>query len=83
MIDGPYFPIFFFLILHGHAIELTCVTIDKENEWTTGIELLVMQFNFVSFSRRREKSKCFCPTVIAFSVRMISLRQHILFNTVG
>ncbi len=49
-------------------IELKCVTTDKKNKCTTGMELLVNEFNLVSFSRRRGNSKCFCLTVIAFSV---------------
>ncbi len=50
---------FFPLILHGHMRELKCVTIDKKNKCTTEIELLVTEFNLVSFSRRRGNSKCF------------------------
>jgi len=52
MIDSPYLlSLFFLLILHGHMIELKCVTIDKENECTIEIELLVMELKLVSFSR--------------------------------
>jgi hypothetical protein len=51
MIDSTYLLLFFLLILHGHMIELNCVTIDKENECTIEIELLVMELKLVSFRR--------------------------------
>ncbi len=76
---------FFSLILHGHMIELKCVTTDKKNKCTTGIELLITEFNLVSFSRRRGNSKCFWLTVIVFSffwfVRFLS--NNTFFHIVG
>jgi hypothetical protein len=59
---------FLSLILQGHMIEVKCVTIDKKNKCTTGIELLVTELNLVSFSRSRGNSKCFWRSVIVFSV---------------
>ncbi len=83
-----YMVLIYFLILNlnRYMIELNFVTIDKDNKCTAWIHLVVIEFNLVSFSRRRGKSKCFWPTVIVFSVflvRMMSLKQHTYFNTVG